>query len=279
MKNIHVIQTDKPSRLAILGMSNTLQLFDKPITFKTFGRSPQNIYITSDEPIKEGDWFITIDTNEIHKSDWIKFPFYNGKKIILTDNQDLINDGVQAIDDEFLEWFVKNPSCEEVKIEKLDTFKKTNEVYIDEITKGNYCEIIKQYQIIIPKKELKQELPQFGTKEFYTFFSDLCDKLLGGKPKQLDIKELNKLDDIEIEEMSNDWGTISKQKEPKQETLEEAPKERLDFYQQGFADGFKIQQERMYSLDEIKTAMKNSYGIKYFSEHKFLKNLNNLKNK
>jgi hypothetical protein len=36
-------------------------------------------------------------------------------KIILTTDQDLIKDGVQAIDDEFLEWFVKNPSCEEVE--------------------------------------------------------------------------------------------------------------------------------------------------------------------
>jgi len=43
--------------------------------------------------------------------------------------------------------------------------------------------------------------------------------------------------------------------------------------------GAKWQQERMYSLDEIKTAMKNGYGIKYFSEHTFLKNLNNLKKK
>jgi len=38
-------------------------------------------------------------------------------------------------------------------------------------------------------------------------------------------------------------------------------------------------EERSYSLDEIKTAMKNGYGIKYFSEHTFLKNLNNLKKK
>jgi hypothetical protein len=42
----------------------------------------------------------------------------NYKKIILTTDQDLIKDGVQAIDDEFLEWFVKNPSCEEVEIKK-----------------------------------------------------------------------------------------------------------------------------------------------------------------
>jgi hypothetical protein len=40
------------------------------------------------------------------------------KKIILTDNKDLIKDGVQAIDDEFLEWFVKNPSCESAMVEE-----------------------------------------------------------------------------------------------------------------------------------------------------------------
>ena len=43
------------------------------------------------------------------------YPIWS-KKIILTDNQDLINDGVQPIPDEFLEWFVKNPSCESVEI-------------------------------------------------------------------------------------------------------------------------------------------------------------------
>ena len=40
------------------------------------------------------------------------------KKIILTTDQDLIKDGVQAIDDDFLEWFVKNPSCEVVDVLK-----------------------------------------------------------------------------------------------------------------------------------------------------------------
>ena len=38
--------------------------------------------------------------------------------VILTTNNLLIEDGVQPIDDEFLEWFVKNPSCEEVEVIK-----------------------------------------------------------------------------------------------------------------------------------------------------------------
>ena len=63
-------------------------------------------------------------------------------KIIITDNQDLIKDGVQAIDDEFLEWFVKNPSCD--KVEVVDDW---NSPRIDAY----------EYKIIIPKEEPEQE--------------------------------------------------------------------------------------------------------------------------
>ncbi|CAB4136440.1 hypothetical protein UFOVP309_7 [uncultured Caudovirales phage] len=65
------------------------------------------------------------------------------KKIILTTDQDLIEDGVQAIDDEFLEWFVKNPSCESVETEIV-------EYGFDEVP-------ICIYKISIPKEEPKQE--------------------------------------------------------------------------------------------------------------------------
>lgn len=79
------------------------------------------------------------------------------------------------------------------------------------------------------------------------------------------------------------------------ETLEEAAEKYADFSndyvplafgskfnettKRDFIEGGLWMQERMYSLDEIKDAMKNGYGIKYFSEDKFLKNLNNLKKK
>jgi hypothetical protein len=43
----------------------------------------------------------------------------NCKKIILTTDPQLIQDGVQAIDDTFLEWFVKNPTCENVQIKRV----------------------------------------------------------------------------------------------------------------------------------------------------------------
>jgi hypothetical protein len=53
----------------------------------------------------------------------------------------LIKDGVQAIDDEFLEWFVKNPSCEEVEVVKTAPIRPFGSLY----------------KIIIPKEEPKQE--------------------------------------------------------------------------------------------------------------------------
>ena len=113
MKNIHVLATDKPSRLYlgnngnfVFGMMQTL------IQSRNDDFTNQNIYITSDEEIKVGDWFISLYSNSIQKELKLDCTLNKDayKKIILTTDQDLIKDGVQAIDDEFLEWFVKNPS-------------------------------------------------------------------------------------------------------------------------------------------------------------------------
>ena len=85
---------------------------------KNIHKINNNIYITSDEQVKKGDWVLN-SWNEIHqitKNDKSKSYKKTCKKIILTTDQDLIIDGVQVIDDEFLEWFVKNPSCEEVNV-------------------------------------------------------------------------------------------------------------------------------------------------------------------
>jgi hypothetical protein len=305
MKNIHVIQTDKPSRLAILGMSNTLQLFDKPITFKTFGRSPQNIYITNNQLNCKNSWVYNSITKKVYLMQGYGGVVPHINKIILTTDKDLIKDGVQAIDNEFLEWFVKNPSCEEVEVEKtfvtnsglgyqeyaiLDSDFKVLEVVanipqssykIGEVTKLDGYEYIIEYKIIIPQEEPKQELPQFGTKEF----NDLANQYFSAKPKQYS----NYLSCCRSEE------ECYCKEEPKQETLEEVCDKVLNYLYPNCKKEMsslqynnsinslksiaKWQQERSYSLDEIKTAMKNGYGIKTFSEHTFLKNLNNLKKK
>ena len=118
MENIHLLPTEKASRLGYLTKKGKevfkdLRLFDKPMP-NILDSENQHIYITSDEEIKEGDWIKWGEA--IYKANRKYIPPF--KKIILTTDQDLIADGVQAIDDDFLEWFVKNPSCEVVEVKK-----------------------------------------------------------------------------------------------------------------------------------------------------------------
>jgi hypothetical protein len=117
MKNVFLIPTDKPSRLSIL---NSGKLNFGAEFINSSNSKAQNIYITSNEEPKDGDWGIAIEG--IWKNTIAKItgkPITDvWKKIILTTDPDLIKDGVQAIDDEFLEWFVKNPTCEWVDVEK-----------------------------------------------------------------------------------------------------------------------------------------------------------------
>ena len=57
MKNIHILPTDKPSRLYLF--KGRLILGDLvTVVFKNSGAINQHIYITSDEEIKVGDWFL-----------------------------------------------------------------------------------------------------------------------------------------------------------------------------------------------------------------------------
>ena len=149
MKNIHILPTVKTSRLFIydgkLGLAKGFQ-YDSDVI------QNQKIYITSDEEIKDGDWVTNGKKDAIKcyidwwvkevKSDKYIYPY---KKIILTTSQNLIADGVQPIDDEFLEWFVKNPSCERVEI--VNNWDYNNKGFIDH----------SGYKIIIPKEEPKQE--------------------------------------------------------------------------------------------------------------------------
>ena len=118
MKNIYIIPTDKDTNLFIGDLSGALH-FNHSI--EKGNSINQNLYITSDEVIKKGDYWIYVcpingidygdDNNPIVKnnlnSTWFEklHDKNNYKKVILTTDSDLIQDGVQAIDDEFLEWF------------------------------------------------------------------------------------------------------------------------------------------------------------------------------
>jgi hypothetical protein len=143
MKNVHLLPTEKPSRLYKSKITQNISM--GPIDISQHGDATYNliIYITSDEEIKVNEYYLGEDSNIYCLVSGVN---YNGKKIILTTDQDLIADGVQAIDDEFLEWFVKNPSCEFVEIRKYHSGILSD---ISEITSS--------LKIIIPQEEPKQE--------------------------------------------------------------------------------------------------------------------------
>ena len=149
MKNIHILPTTQKSRLATKDSNGKLEISDKNTFFVNgWGFTPQNIYITSAQEIKVGDWYYLPRTNSVHKC--IEDPTelnleirLGVAKIIITTDQSLIVNGIQAIDDEFLEWFIKNPSCEEILVTNLY---------------GDFNPIEYFYEIITPKKEQKQHL-------------------------------------------------------------------------------------------------------------------------
>jgi hypothetical protein len=163
-RNLYLLPTDKGQRITKTSKGTLLWCSKSAEDFIEIrkGYLGFHLYITSDEEIKEGDWPINLSTNEIEKASknlsikWLNKAtnWKNGwggirkqyQKIILTTDQDLIKDGVQAIDDNFLEWFVKNPSCEWVEI-KMENY------YASGALQPNLW----QYKIIIPQEEPKQE--------------------------------------------------------------------------------------------------------------------------
>ncbi len=221
MKNIHILPTDKPSRLHLaygkdyyLSVEPFVQLDTK--NYKSF-----NIYITSDEEIKEGDWVyhkilksvFKIDLKEVTQ-EYIDEKI-NISKIILTTNQDLIKDGIQAIDDEFLEWFVKNPSCESVEVKEKQHFEADKSKRKNPLNGVYYS-----YKIIIPKEE--PILFESFDKEKSVVITTMGQKL---------VKEL--------------------QSTTQEETLEEANWKVLGTKNDTFYNGAKWQQEDMIEKLEM----------------------------
>ena len=269
MKNVHLIPTDKPSRLLKTTPKGNL-ILSKSITSGSHWEN-QNIYITSsDEEIKEGDWFICgseilkcIKAYSLTSTSYVKCKKGDCsveicKKIILTTDEQLIKDGIQPIDDEFLEWFVKNPTCEWV------------ELYQDKEDYGSF-QWYSEYKIIIPSEELNP------CKDIVINDKATIDVLFHNKHirfENLTSEQANYL--VQVSEFyqlnSTRRSAVVPQEEPKQETLEEASeryeKIRLahnenyidsndiqdlkeSYYYKGRRDEcIKWQQERSYSGEE-----------------------------
>jgi hypothetical protein len=231
MKNMYLIPTDKPSRL-IHNDANQL-CYQSNKSFKNdrkwMYRKKFNIYITSDEEIKEGDYGVIGEVIMTYSQMYKMWNATQGKKIILTTDQDLIKDGVQAIDDEFLEWFVKNPSCEEVD---LDTFSLGNKIL---------------FNVVFPKEEPKQI-------KCYCGHTITCDCGPLEEPKQETLEEA-------AEMYADKQSDASMRKDPLE--YSKSGEELWDEAKTDFIAGAKWQQERMYSEEEVRQLLSIQRGNCY----------------
>jgi hypothetical protein len=245
MKNIHVLPTNKPSRLFTWG--NKLRLGDFVGCPGYLGKLNKNIYITSDEEIKGDTVAINLRFNCVQKVNPPKDVDYIFnkcfKKIILTTDQDLIKDGVQAIDDEFLEWFVKNPGCEFVE---TPSFCRNGDdcLSMGSFDKQHLCDI--KYTIIIPKEEPKQDeiMERFiaNAKQ-----EETLEEHYLSIPKPL----------IDVSRMKVDNHPDIDNKETLEKACDRLPIE-LDyseFDETSFKLGAKWQVERMYSEEDLKKSV------------------------
>ena len=255
MKNIHILPTDKQSRLQRCALSEWFDISKANLIDDRWRY--QNIYITNSEEIKDGDWVYCRTENRVLVSNVSYSKLEEARfKIILTTDPDLIKDGVQAIDDSFLEWFVKNPSCERVEVENewegngtMFGFKMGN-VSPD----GTW-----RYKIILPQEEPKQI-------KCYCGHTITCDC----EPLQKTLEEPTE----EAKQRAENYMRLKGALEPKQETHEEAaerlypirlmyfPMKAVDLNEEPrniFNNGAKFQAERMYSEEDLHNAFYNGW--------------------
>ena len=167
MKNIHVIPTPNSSRLVKQKYDTIDRLCLADMATKRAEYKRFNIYITSDEidGFENNIWVILGTRFWLWQNTMALISNKKPRKIILTTDQDLIKDGVQAIDDEFLEYFVSVPLGEikEVKVIKHLVWE--------------------EYKIIIPKDE----------HEIYTQDDYFNDEFPKEEPKQETLEEVKDL--------------------------------------------------------------------------------------
>jgi len=246
-----------------------------------------NIYITTNEKPKLNDWVLDILDNvmfrvteeDILTTELDGLPF-NFKKIILTTDEELIKEGVQAIDDEFLEWFVENPSCESVIVNKTNKIGWCSIDLLDkkhDLSKGIYNAIMQdankfEYKILLPKEEPKP----------YTQDDYFNDEFPQEEPKQ-ECKDCN----TSLEDCTCIEDTI----DMKQETIEEVAeifvsnrfakqisgdKTYPDIYasKEAIVESHilfaKWQQERSYSEEVICKHCKKPISVKDINNHLFM---------
>jgi hypothetical protein len=235
MKNIHIIPTKFKSLICKIfeDIESSKNIFNLTISSSSNenDREYQNICITNDEEIKEGDCYYILSTKEVLRHNFSVKIEDDGdhKKIILTTDEDLIKNGVQEISEDFLQWFVKNPSCEFVEVEKIRVISYS-------FPRNAYA----KYRITIPKEEPKQSVEKYEQQGLEKYFEEPNYNM-----KQEILDEMNKQETLEKaaeKSFGEIWSTLTTEQS---EYLK-------NYINRQREDAKKWQQERMYSEEEVR---------------------------
>jgi hypothetical protein len=195
----------------------------------------ENIYITNYEEIKPNVYALinrVLCKTELLDGKIVSRQLLSGatmdickgeySEIILTTDQDLIKDGVQAIDNDFLEWFVKNPSCEEVEVVSAKTIPAL------QLTGNGHC----WWKIIIPKEELDYTalLQPVGTKQETLEEYDIKDNKIMLLEEDLECVNMY-LDDLKLprtDDKGNEYSIVGRIKILQQEQDKKMYSELID---------------------------------------------------
>ncbi len=254
MKNIHVLPTDKPSKIGKFLDTNSLILrSDKDIP----RGENVNIYITSDEEdINENDSIVTADGRLVKVSYLLSKDLEGASKVILTTDPNLIEDGVQSIDDEFLQWFCsKNGQINFVEVKRLEDGQ-----YVDRLPDGSVIEgIYENYEAIIPQEKPKQKKWDKLNKEL----DDALEEEFGSEEPKQEYVKCTCANSLEYSNCGKKCERILDEQEPKQETLEEVAE---IFKNDRVAHGNDITYENGF-VDGAKSDAAKDYWFKIFKEN------------
>jgi hypothetical protein len=262
-KNIWLVPTKEESVLHLEfghNWKSKWAIFEKPTKTPDIITSvPHNIYITSNEEPKLDEWGINIKNLALFKGGGFTSDEYSKdcfRKIILTTDNLLIKEGVQAISYEFLQLFKDKIICEfvEVKKEYLSNDGIWKEVLLPSEWEVN-TKI--KYKISIPKEEVERSITitNISKKEkpnknwFHT------GEIIEAKKEQPLTKEFSDKLEVLVSKTPSKWEEESNKRFENKETLKKLStdylhsvvdgKRNTGYADEDFENGFKCQQKQI----------------------------------
>lgn len=256
MKNIFTLKTDQKSNLYYNTNDKCFQV-SEVLKDSTPLKENQFVYVTNEGSLTLGGYHFNSKygdepqkTNE-RDINWRKYweeEDYEISKIVLTNDPQLVADGVQEINSSFLSFFAENkPEYVEVK-EEIRAFDIQNDEVPYAIFDGDCTKTV--YSLNFAEKDKKEECSNTQKKSLEAnkqFIKNTSPEKLEELMKEFDNYETETLEET-AEKYANEWEEIYPELDPENMTPIEISK--IDFIA-----GVKLQQKRSYSKEEVINAL------------------------